>query len=100
MTGRDWAEIFTPGTILYLKEQVGAHPSSSLIKIVDTSDTTDSEGEWPQALTLRGRTISDEARVDNTKIDNINIREAIERGDIEVVQYPIPITLSSENNPS
>lgn len=84
----DWSDIFQVGTIFQLHDngRIAAndvYESPQKIEISSVSDSTDSEGDWPQAVTLEGRRDGDQDLTE-TPTDNIYVREAIERGDVTV----------------
>ena len=82
--GYDWNSIFEPGTELKIASG-GRICASSYFKtpqtvtIVDVSEMRDKDGDWPQALMIRGVPIA-ETEPRETRLDNIYVRQGIERG--------------------
>jgi hypothetical protein len=84
----DWDQIFQTGRQLRLHDdgRIAAqdvYETPQTIEITEVSGT-DIDGNWPQALGLRGVTHDDD-EIFETMTDNIHIREAIERGDVSVI---------------
>ena len=85
----NWKEIFQPGTQLRLHEggRIAAndvYEDPQTIEITEVSEVTDKDGEWPQALTLKGAHKNHD-EIKEVATDNIYVREGIERGDVSVV---------------
>ncbi|WP_120102759.1 hypothetical protein [Halonotius aquaticus] len=83
----DWDQIFQTGRQLRLHEggeivPGNAYETPQTIEITEVSGT-DANGNWPQALNLRGTRKN--KKTSETMTDNIHVREAIERGDVSVI---------------
>ena len=86
---RDWKDLFVPDTQIRVKEggTITASPdfeTPQTVEITEVSDMTDKDGDWPQAITFRYVPDSSNKIIETT-VDNIYIREAIERGDAEIL---------------
>jgi len=91
MSEFQWNVIFSPGTRLYIRKEgrVGANrvfADAAIVEIVEVSEEVDGDGNWPLTVTVRGRGMFSEAEYSDVKIDNLYLRRAFKRGDIEVVQ--------------
>ena len=86
----DWNDIFVSGTQIRLKESGRITPgrmfeAPQTVEIVEVSEVSGKDGEWPASVTIRGSKRTDH-RIFTITLDNLNIREAVERGDASILE--------------
>lgn len=86
---RDWKELFQPSTQIRIEKggRITASPffeTPQIIEIVEVSEMRDKDGNWPQALTLKGIPFDEESATE-VAVDNLYVRHGIEREEARIL---------------